>query len=148
MLNFAIAKVCAAPTRLIPPISKLHQRRKFSGTTTARSISDDAPEIFRELPGAGGDPQRLWGVGVHDFVRLEARRGALNAQWAEVDLEKKLWTVPASRMKSDHEHKVPLSALALEVLDRQARIRTGDSIFYGRSGSPISYAAFATAPAG
>jgi integrase len=33
------------------------------------------------------------------------------------------------------------------VLDRQQRVRTGDAVFPGRSGSPLSYASFATAPA-
>jgi integrase len=36
---------------------------------------------------------------------------------------------------------------ALAVLDRQQRVRTGDAVFPGRSGSPLSYASFATAPA-
>ena len=44
------------------------------------------------------------------------------------------------------EHVVPLSPAALEVLDRQARVRTGDAIFPGRGGSPISYASFFLMP--
>jgi integrase len=35
----------------------------------------------------------------------------------------------------------------LAVLDRQQRVRTGDAVFPGRSGAPLSYASFATAPA-
>ena len=49
-------------------------------------------------------------------------------------------------MKSGVEHVVPLSAIALEVLARQARVRTGDAIFPGRGGSPISYASFFLMP--
>jgi len=71
---------------------------------------------------------------------------ALGACWAEIDLDRKLWTVPAARMKSAREHIVPLSAAALAVLERQAQVRTGDSVFPGRRGSPISYSTFAVAP--
>lgn len=38
-------------------------------------------------------------------------------QWAEVDLDAKLWTIPAERMKAKREHIVPLSAQALDILE-------------------------------
>ena len=41
---------------------------------------------------------------------------ALGATWAEVDLEAKLWTVPAERMKGGREHRVPLSDRAVSIL--------------------------------
>ncbi len=40
----------------------------------------------------------------------------LNARWEELDLECRLWTVPAHRTKSSREHRVPLSHEALEIL--------------------------------
>lgn len=40
----------------------------------------------------------------------------LNARWSEIDLEKAVWTIPAERMKSRREHRVPLSPGAVEVL--------------------------------
>ena len=146
VLNFAIAKGLRSANKINPADSKLHQRRKFKRDHYRAVDLDDAPEIFRELR-AQAETHSVFGAWAFMILCASRPSEALNAQWAEVDLEKKLWTVPASRMKSDHEHKVPLSPLALEVLDRQARISTGDSIFPGRSGSPISYAAFATAPA-
>jgi Phage integrase family len=72
---------------------------------------------------------------------------ALEARWAEVDFDRRLWTLPPERMKSAKQHVVPLSSAALAVLDRQQRVRTGDAVFPGRSGAPVSYAGFATAPA-
>ena len=46
-----------------------------------------------------------------------ARSGeALGATWAEVDLEKALWTIPAERMKAGKEHSIPLSARAVAIL--------------------------------
>ena len=54
---------------------------------------------------------------------------ALHCRWSEINLEKRLWTVPKARMKSNREHIAPLSALALEVLDRRALVRAGDNVF-------------------
>ncbi|EMM6517614.1 tyrosine-type recombinase/integrase [Enterobacter ludwigii] len=42
---------------------------------------------------------------------------ASGARWAEIDLEAKLWTIPAERMKAKREHIVPLSPQALEILE-------------------------------
>lgn len=39
------------------------------------------------------------------------------ARWVEMDLDAKLWTIPAERMKATHEHLVPLSAQALDILE-------------------------------
>jgi integrase len=35
----------------------------------------------------------------------------------EIDLARKVWNIPASRTKNGHPHSVPLSALALEIID-------------------------------
>ena len=40
----------------------------------------------------------------------------INAQWDEFDLDNGVWTIPAARMKSDREQRVPLSGQALAVL--------------------------------
>lgn len=42
---------------------------------------------------------------------------ASGARWVEIDLDAKLWTIPAERMKAKREHIVPLSPQALEILD-------------------------------
>ena len=39
--------------------------------------------------------------------------------WDEVDLEAKVWTVPATRMKAKVAHRVPLSERAVEILKEQ-----------------------------
>jgi integrase len=53
-----------------------------------------------------------------EFTILTAARSgeALGADWSEVDRDRKLWTVPASRMKAGVEHVVPLSEAAMAVL--------------------------------
>ena len=42
---------------------------------------------------------------------------ASGARWVEIDLNAKLWTIPAERMKAKREHIVPLSTKALDILD-------------------------------
>ena len=38
------------------------------------------------------------------------------AEWCEIDFAAEMWTVPAARMKTDREHRVPLSPAAIKVL--------------------------------
>ncbi|ELY3538469.1 tyrosine-type recombinase/integrase [Cronobacter sakazakii] len=42
---------------------------------------------------------------------------ASGARWEEIDLDAKLWTIPAQRMKAKREHIVPLSSQALDILE-------------------------------
>jgi integrase len=60
------------------------------------------------------------------FVRMllvtgQRLREVANARWSEFDLEAKLWTVPAARMKGDTAHEVPLSPLAIAIIDSLAK---------------------------
>jgi len=42
---------------------------------------------------------------------------AANTEWKEIDFEKRLWTIPAARMKAKREHIIPLSDEALAVIE-------------------------------
>lgn len=42
---------------------------------------------------------------------------ASGARWIEIDLDAKLWTIPAERMKAKREHLVPLSSQAMDILE-------------------------------
>lgn len=67
-----------------------------------------------------------------EFTILTACRSGevRGARWSEVDLDARLWTIPAERMKAGREHRVPLSTGAVAVL--AALERSGDIIFPGR----------------
>jgi integrase len=41
---------------------------------------------------------------------------ALRARWREIDLQSKIWTIPAERMKNRRMHRIPLSDAALRIL--------------------------------
>ena len=53
-----------------------------------------------------------------EFTILTAARTneVLGAKWEELDLDQKVWTIPAERMKANSEHQVPLSSRAIEIL--------------------------------
>jgi integrase len=42
---------------------------------------------------------------------------AIKAEWSKFDLDRKTWVVPAERMKSNREHRVPFSAAAVSALE-------------------------------
>jgi integrase len=77
-----------------------------------------------------------------EFAILTAARTGevIGATWAEIDLDGRLWTIPAARMKkADKEHRVPLNDAALAILRAMAEVRTGDFVFPGgKAGRPIS----------
>jgi integrase len=51
------------------------------------------------------------------------------ARWTEFDLQKKLWTISATRMKADAAHVVPLSPEAIKILEALPRFHHGDHLF-------------------
>ena len=65
-----------------------------------------------------------------EFLVLTAcRSGEVRlASWDEVDLESATWTVPANRMKAKRDHRVPLSARALQVLEEARAFEDGSGL--------------------
>ncbi len=62
-----------------------------------------------------------------EFLVLTAGRGAevRGAVWEEMDLDNRVWTIPAQRMKMKRDHRVPLSGRAREIVDAARRIVDG-----------------------
>lgn len=65
------------------------------------------------------------------FLALTASRSGevRGALWNEVDLTNKIWTIPADRMKAGREHRVPLSAAAVDLLSSQPRLKDCPYVF-------------------
>ena len=60
-------------------------------------------------------------------------------QWSEIDFDKKIWTVPADRMKAGREHRVPLSPRAASILRQLEKLKAGDFVFIGQArNKPLS----------
>jgi integrase len=74
-----------------------------------------------------------------EFAILTAARTGevIGAKWAEIDLDAKLWTIPAGRMKAAREHRVPLSDRVLAILETLPG--EGEYVFAGaRESKPLS----------
>jgi integrase len=56
--------------------------------------------------------------------------------WAELNLDKRTWTIPRERAKSDRAHVVHLSSAAIEIIE--ALPRTGDLVFSATGATPVS----------
>lgn len=86
-----------------------------------------------------------------EFAILTAARTneVIGARWDEINLADRLWTIPAERMKGGREHRVPLSAPALAIVDNMAAIRSGEFVFPGgKEGRPLSNMGFLMLPRG
>ncbi len=68
-----------------------------------------------------------------EFLTLTAARSGevRAATWTEINFEQALWTVPAERMKAGREHRVPLPARAVEILQAQKQRATSALVFEG-----------------
>ena len=79
-----------------------------------------------------------------EFAILTAARTSevINARWDEIDLQARVWTVPAERMKAGREHRVPLSDLAVGILNRMQEVRQNDHIFPGERRASLSNMSF------
>ena len=63
---------------------------------------------------------------------------AIAARWSEIDLEQKIWTIPAERIKAGREHRIPLSPAAVALLRQLAETKVNEFVFPGRPGKPLS----------
>jgi integrase len=80
-----------------------------------------------------------------EFLILTAARTSevIGLRSPEIDFERRLWTVPAERMKAAREHRVPLSDRALAILADMAAARRSEFVFPGeKPGKPLSIMAF------
>jgi integrase len=57
------------------------------------------------------------------------RNEAAHARWSEIDVESKLWVIPAERMKGGAAHSVPLVPDILALLESLPRFKGGDYVF-------------------
>lgn len=117
---------------------------------------DKEPEKKRERVLLDEEIKLLWNaldinnkaVGIYRVTKLALQMVLVTGQrpgeicgmtWEELDLEKKAWVIPAARMKAKVVHRVPLTILALDVIE-QARAYSGDGayVFSGVHGNDKS----------
>jgi integrase len=97
-----------------------HLKEALATRSIENSVKHHDAVPYAEMPVFMAELRRKAALSARalEFTILAAARTGetIGAQWSEFDLEKKLWMVPAERMKSGKEHRVPLSDRAIEVL--------------------------------
>ncbi|HEV7352276.1 MAG TPA: integrase arm-type DNA-binding domain-containing protein [Brevundimonas sp.] len=121
-----------------------HLDKLLPAKAKVRKVEHHAALPYRELPDfmTKALPQQV-GIGARalEFAILTACRTneVIGARWDEIDLDARLWVIPADRMKAGREHRVPLSPGACEIVTSMAEIRTSDYVFPGgKADSPLS----------
>lgn len=88
----------------------------------------DTPDFMARLRAQDGI-----GAAALEFAIFTAARTSevIGATWEEINLERRIWTVPPDRMKAGRKHEVPLSKAAIQVLQRMESLRCGEVVFPG-----------------
>lgn len=75
-----------------------------------------------------------------EFLILTAARSGevRGATWDEIDLDRRLWTIPANRIKAGKEHRVPLSDEALTLLKALPHVHGCNYVFPAPRGGALS----------
>ena len=99
------------------PLEGIH---KYLEPATPKSMphvrTEDVPELLRTIRRYPTEDTR---IGLMLLSYLFCRPSELReATWSEFNLEKKLWSIPAERMKKRREHIVPLSKQVCKLLLR------------------------------
>jgi integrase len=115
IFRYAIAHdlIATDPTYPLKP-AEIFKPRKVAHR--AALAERDVPTFLHRLAGYQGDPTTAAALTL--LMLTAVRPGELRgARWDEIDTDRKLWRVPAARMKMKTEHTVPLSTQALAALD-------------------------------
>jgi integrase len=134
MLDYAIAReLVAVNVALKRPLDALIGPPSHKTKNHEAMPYDDVPAFLAKLTASD-----RYGAKALAFLILTAMRRdeVREMTWSEVNLDKRLWTVPAKRMKARVERIVPLSDAAIEILKQARKEAWGgrDYVFDGRNG--------------
>ena len=130
--------------------------RRVYNIGISRDLVDVNPTVLVRRPGKeqrrervlkADEVKRLWerfdsmlGVGSHVKVGLQLilitgqRPGEiLNMEWSELDIQSATWEIPSTKTKNGLPHRVPLSPMAIRILE--ALPKHGNYVFPSRTGS-------------
>lgn len=115
---------------LLPKAQKVQKREHFAAVP------------YRELPVAMAkirEQNSMSALCLRTIALTACRSGEIRGlQWDEVDLERRVLTIPASRTKTQKEHTVPLSDEVTEILTALSELGTSGTVFTARAGKPLS----------
>lgn len=120
-----------------------HLDKLLPARRKVQKVEHHAALPYAELSAFMDDLRQREGMAARalEFAILTAGRTGevIGARWDELDVEAKLWTVPADRMKGRRAHRVPLSDRAIEILADVPREAGSEFVFPGgREKRPLS----------
>ncbi len=114
----------------------------FPKPSKVRRVNHHAALPWQEIGAFMAELSKREGMAARtlEFAILTAARSGevRHAMWDEIDLDAKLWTVPAERMKAGKQHVVPLSAAALRLLKCLPRMKGSAFVFPAPRGGALS----------
>ena len=126
-----------------------HLDKLLPARSKVRRVEHHAALPYAKLPGflmSLRDQEGIAARALEFAIVTAARTGeVIGARWSEIDLLEKTWTVPPGRMKAGREHRVPLSASALAILEEMQPHRHAEDSFVfpgAKLGRPLSNMAF------
>jgi len=109
---------------------------KVSKVVPHRSLPYPSMQAFMtQLRKADGSGARCLELLIYTACRSGELRGAL---WSEIDVQAGLWHIPAARMKADRDHRIPLSAGAITLLESLPRFAGTDLVFPSSKNTMLS----------
>jgi integrase len=114
----------------------------LGGRNPVRRISRDRTLSAAEIAALWRACQTMgapFGAMIMLLLATAQRRGEITwIENAELDLERRLWTIPAAKAKNRKEHLVPLSSLAVEILAAVPELVDGRYVFSTREDTRVS----------
>ncbi len=131
--DLVAASPCEKARTLLGPLKK-------STRNHAAMPYRDLPAFMVQLRSGAISAEYMTRLALEFVILTAARSGEVREMpRAEVDLKKRIWVVPAERMKMDREHRVPLSSRAIEIVQEADRLRRESPLtFPMSSGEPMS----------
>jgi len=122
----------------LPKASKIQKVEHYPA-----AAYDDVPGIVKKVNASAATPT-IKAAFVFTILTAVRSGESRNATWDEIDLARRTWTIPGSRMKNGREHRVPLSDAAVAILRSLPRKDSGehDLVFRKPSGKAFSDMAF------
>lgn len=121
---------------------KGHLDKLLPNRAKVRAVRHQPAMPYRDVPGFVDVLEDWISHQALEFTILTAKRSGevRNADWLEFDLEARVWTIPAARMKSGREFREPLTDQAVALLEKVAKLygRKGFVFPGAREGRPIS----------
>lgn len=142
--------------------------RKLFNWSAERNLIEFSPCAYVKSPSKSNERDRvlndneiraIWGACEKEgyafgkllqflLVTGQRLREVSNMTWKEIDLKEKVWRLPRERVKSNRSHEVPLSSLAIEILESLPRFESvngkneGDNFVFTTTCGRVPFSGF------